>query len=188
MYVSLDNATSGARVVTLDQVWYCHGIAARSFLPWRLCIGSDGGDAIVFGRCPSPEEEWRIRFKAALAPVTDFLMPEWIFEKYGQYLGAGVIARMKRRIKREYSDPEGAQMFEADWKRGIGYAAAEAIAENKNVNSIPVVQGEESWTVEDGTERRVAAAVPEYQQLLDSFRTLVADLINRGYLPKGTTI
>lgn len=186
--VRLQNATSGARVVTLDQVWYNRGIAARSDLGWRLGVGEDGSDVIVFSRCPSPEDEWSIRFRASLMPKTDFLMPEWIYEKYGEYLAAGVISRMKRRIGRNYTDIEGAQLFDADWRRGVGYAAIEATGENTSVNSAPIVPGGSSWTVEDGDINRTAAAVPEYQQLLAAFRTLVSDLVERGYLPEGTSI
>ena len=186
--IPLGGATSGARIVTLDQVWYRHAIAARSGIGWRLALGSDGGDIIALDRCPSPVREWSLRFSAALMPVTDFLMPEWIYEKYGDTLVAGVLARLKRRLNRPYTDIQGVSAFDADWRRGIGYAAAEADGEVRGVNFQPIIPGESSWTVEEGVERRRADAVPEYAELLAAFRTLVADLVARGYLPKETGV
>jgi len=182
--VNIGDVDDDARVWTLDRLWVGNLPAERRRLRYNLATGPEGRDAIYLDRSPEASGEFDLVMAATMQPSTNYAMPEWIYELYGTALAAGVVARLKQRVRRPYSDPQGWVEFDRAWRRGIADAAARRQAEYSDVVHRVIDPTGSAWTVEDGDVRRDVASVPTYRELVGIVRTLCQDLRDRGYLPR----
>ncbi|MDD5708768.1 MAG: hypothetical protein PHR35_22870 [Kiritimatiellae bacterium] len=125
--VGLDTAACGGRVL-IAELAEIDGAAVRESFPdlaWGLVRDDEGCQSIEFDAAPVSEdgEDWTLTVDLTLAPGRGGDVAAWIVTDFGEAIQAGARARLKRQKDKPYTDYRGADLAEAEWRRGVAEAA-----------------------------------------------------------------
>jgi hypothetical protein len=124
---------AGQTNITLQWPMRANAIAIDVVVPrtdaFRVERDNLGRQVVVFNSPLSETVDALVRIKGCLIPVMDgdgMQMPEWIVEQYGEAIAAGATAMLKRHARKPYTDLNGAEYADREFRRGIGQAAIDA--------------------------------------------------------------
>lgn len=183
--VALDTALYGARVVDLGNV-FIDGVQCYPYVLQtepRLALDYSGGQHLSFTAAPVAGVAYEVQLDLILKPGPLALAPAWLLTEYSDAIAAGAIARLKRHAKKSYTDYQGAEFAEKEWRRGVARAAQAGAARLVGIDGSGVVPVVSEWTVGTGTAlRAIAGDNPTYGDLVKAVRTLLEDLQTRGVI------
>ncbi len=182
---ALDAAVYGARVIDLDRV-LVDGAQAWPFMlndKPRLALDAAGAQYVTFEAAPVAGAAYDVTLDLTLKPGPLALAPAWLLTEYGDAVAARALSRLKRHARKPYTDYDGAEAAEREWRRGVARAAQDGAARLAAIDATGVVPAATEWTVGAGTALRTFAGDnPTYADLVKAVRTLLEDLQTRGVI------